>query len=1081
MEHLKKHDNQLLSAKGDLIILGLAAISLFLLNWQIEMKFVQIISGAILILISGYGLSMVFFPKINDLNLLNRLILAPIFGIFFTGLWSIILNYTPYHNNSIYYELGVIPVLILILVMRLFQFLKTGANFRSSDRGKSEENTKKELESDHVLTTAQIAAKAEKAKLNQINERNNRSLAFKNPELPKESSPQTNGKIPYPMPRPSPGKKHSSKKTYKNTLSKSKKIENNKSNTQSKPKWAFKSHETSTNSRPAPEKIEIVKIRKSSRDLMIILFVIILSALFIFLPYLKTSLIKIPFVITLIFFIPGYSTLSGIFINYADHGLFKKLFSSVLLSITTVIGLLLVFTLLNIQLSSSFILAALLVISTLMSILGYLRRVKSQSKVKKEFISERSEISEKKELNVLTVSQARESTKDNLFQNSSENSLLQENNDPAILKDKDNGFSNKTENKNPESVLSPSEARKRVMSRKKARENLQKENSKINSMANAKASTSSGVFNADNIQNIEKLEKSVEYSKGLSLFKLIVVIFLSVLGLVLTIINMNSLIPSSSGIISLNSELIKLVFIIPILLYLPGYAMKELFIPYKYSGIVFNTAICVVVSLSLDIIIAFALLYLGDLFNQINITQSLYVGILSFISISGIIIGYWQSNYRNKNKISAGKSFKYSKDSVSKDSNYKDSESVSHQKISKTNKFWKKREIKETGIKSTPQINKDKELTTKNIEDSEKISLNENIIAAPEKAGSDKNQTSIIPEKKSFRIHGKKPLKTMYMEEELERSFPSSDYFKEDLSNNSKNISSKSPYLSPKKSNMALDLLIILIITFLTITSIYLPIISQTPIREISGIIFVIFIPGYVLIAALFPKKHDLNIIERLALSIGLSVAISPLIGLALNYTPFGIKLTPIVVALTGFTIIMLIIAYIQRRRIAEDNRFQPNFSRYFYSLKKSFDKESRMDKVLSIILILILVLAIATTTYIIVKPKEGEKFTEFYILGPDGKASDYPTNLTLGQSGKIFVGVVNREYSTVNYEMVVKLQGKILSSEKMTLKNNQKWEKAVIFTPDQSGSKQKLELILYKLPDNKKPYRSLHLWVNVV
>ena len=125
--------------------------------------------------------------------------------------------------------------------------------------------------------------------------------------------------------------------------------------------------------------------------------------------------------------------------------------------------------------------------------------------------------------------------------------------------------------------------------------------------------------------------------------------------------------------------------------------------------------------------------------------------------------------------------------------------------------------------------------------------------------------------------------------------------------------------------------------------------------------------------------------------------------------------------------------------------------------------------------------LAIATTAYIIVKPKEGEKFTEFYILGPDGKASDYPTNLTLGQSGKLFVGVVNHEYSTVNYKVVVKLQGKIISTENISLKNNQKWEKAIIFTPDTSGTNQKLELILYKLPDDKNAYRSLHLWVNVV
>lgn len=143
-------------------------------------------------------------------------------------------------------------------------------------------------------------------------------------------------------------------------------------------------------------------------------------------------------------------------------------------------------------------------------------------------------------------------------------------------------------------------------------------------------------------------------------------------------------------------------------------------------------------------------------------------------------------------------------------------------------------------------------------------------------------------------------------------------------------------------------------------------------------------------------------------------------------------------------------------------------------------NNESKLDKILSIILIISLVLAIATTAYIIVKPKEGEKFTEFYILGPDGKASDYPTNLTLGQSGQLFVGVVNHEYSTVNYKVVVTLQGKNISTENISLKNNQKWEKLLNFTPDTSGTNQKLELILYKLPDDKNAYRSLHLWVNV-
>jgi uncharacterized membrane protein len=50
-------------------------------------------------------------------------------------------------------------------------------------------------------------------------------------------------------------------------------------------------------------------------------------------------------------------------------------------------------------------------------------------------------------------------------------------------------------------------------------------------------------------------------------------------------------------------------------------------------------------------------------------------------------------------------------------------------------------------------------------------------------------------------------------------------------------------------------------------------------IRIILGLPFILFIPGYILIFALFPtKKTDqgIDIIERVALSFGLSIAVVP-------------------------------------------------------------------------------------------------------------------------------------------------------------------------------------------------------------
>ncbi|RLE13493.1 hypothetical protein DRI96_02885, partial [Candidatus Aerophobetes bacterium] len=114
----------------------------------------------------------------------------------------------------------------------------------------------------------------------------------------------------------------------------------------------------------------------------------------------------------------------------------------------------------------------------------------------------------------------------------------------------------------------------------------------------------------------------------------------------------------------------------------------------------------------------------------------------------------------------------------------------------------------------------------------------------------------------------------------------------------------------------------LLLIDILSLTLI--AIISLTPlkvVRIILGLPFILFFPGYTLIAALFPKRTQLDTIERVALSFGLSIAVVPLIGLILNYTPWGIRLYPILISLTGFIIVMSAIAWIRRLYILPAER----------------------------------------------------------------------------------------------------------------------------------------------------------------
>jgi len=79
--------------------------------------------------------------------------------------------------------------------------------------------------------------------------------------------------------------------------------------------------------------------------------------------------------------------------------------------------------------------------------------------------------------------------------------------------------------------------------------------------------------------------------------------------------------------------------------------------------------------------------------------------------------------------------------------------------------------------------------------------------------------------------------------------------------------------------------------------------------RYVVGSLFVLYLPGFALIEALYPKKEDLEPLERLALSIGLSLALVPLVGLVLNYTPWGIRLDPIFVSLAFLAIVLSAVA----------------------------------------------------------------------------------------------------------------------------------------------------------------------------
>src|SRR5256712_13076909 len=90
---------------------------------------------------------------------------------------------------------------------------------------------------------------------------------------------------------------------------------------------------------------------------------------------------------------------------------------------------------------------------------------------------------------------------------------------------------------------------------------------------------------------------------------------------------------------------------------------------------------------------------------------------------------------------------------------------------------------------------------------------------------------------------------------------------------------------------------------------------------NLVAILLVLCVPGYVVVGALFPSNKELDWIERIALSFGLSIAVVPLLGLLLNFTPWGIRFAPIIATVASFTVLVGLTAWWRRMRLPESDR----------------------------------------------------------------------------------------------------------------------------------------------------------------
>lgn len=136
-------------------------------------------------------------------------------------------------------------------------------------------------------------------------------------------------------------------------------------------------------------------------------------------------------------------------------------------------------------------------------------------------------------------------------------------------------------------------------------------------------------------------------------------------------------------------------------------------------------------------------------------------------------------------------------------------------------------------------------------------------------------------------------------------------------------------------------------------------------------------------------------------------------------------------------------------------------------------------NRALLIVLALVILGMLGMLVYFLTSANLGERYTQFYIVGVNGKATGYPVVTRVGEEGKVIVGIVNHEHKVVSYRLEIMIDE--VENNKVgpvVLKSGQKWEGEVSYRATKVGSNQKVGYLLFK-DDEAKPYLDpLNLWV---
>lgn len=304
----------------------------------------------------------------------------------------------------------------------------------------------------------------------------------------------------------------------------------------------------------------------------------------------------------------------------------------------------------------------------------------------------------------------------------------------------------------------------------------------------------------------------------------------------------------------------------------------------------------------------------------------------------------------------------------------------------------------------------------------------------------------------------------------------------------------------PSSMSRVVDLAAVTILTVLALivtTSSY-----GTALAPVVGVLFLLFAPGYAVVVAMFPHRRSsingnlLFGLENLLLGVAISIGLSIVVGVNLQYTVWDIAAVPVVGILSSITLLATSVATYRRlSHRPETLSASPS--------KASYDIGSRTDgdklHFTSIVVATAVLVAVLSVGVVALDPPRGERYTEFGLLteADNGTfvADNYPSEMSLGETSTMYFTVTNREMQTKEYAVVIMLvktneDGEAIKRSQLNsfwkaVDTNKTWRQEHAVEPVMTGEKLRLTYLLYDgtIPDQptvQNSYRELHIWIDI-